>query len=309
MKEAGELVTLGVDLIGLATALEQWWSHTPPTEDPALKLLRQLSNKLQDIQDFELASWVTSREQHLATLHAYSHTAMMTAKEYAQIWWDWPGGGEPLDEPYYAASIQSALHDSSLAVNELMQPASWMRPESIIAISDKGDPVPYPFGWMANMPDRAGRDGLFRVWDYRWTLPALMYAIAARVVVLKARYSPGQLPSTPGVTAELEGYIQYLGEIWKRMVAGIRRGRKYADWTPRQRSDYGNSGWVPAFAVDLNGGEWVGGLAYTYAFDNRSQWHWNGQLLRLMKFRAAPVAQKRMSRNSLMRSKTGDIVT
>ncbi|XKJ34521.1 hypothetical protein RIU97_02630 [Streptomyces sp. 147326] len=278
LKEASDLVTFGSSLFELFTELNNWLSHAPPPKDPALVLLAQLNAKMQAIEDFQLASWVTSREQHLATLRAYSHTAIVAAREYAEVWWNWHGDGEPLDEPYWANVIHSALHDSALAVSELMQPASWMRPQSLAAISNKGDPTPYPKGWMTNLPDRAEADGLFRVWDYRWALPALTYAIAARIIALKARYSPGALPGIPAVAAELEGYAQYLGEIWKRMNAGIRRGLSYATWPHRQYSDFVNNGWVPAFVVDLNGGEWVGGVAFWPDLDNRNLWWWNGQL-------------------------------
>ncbi|MGW6705222.1 hypothetical protein ACWGDE_10070 [Streptomyces sp. NPDC054956] len=273
LKEAGELVGFGATVLSLVEDLNKWASNLPPATDPAIRLLNQLNAKLREIHDFQLAAWVTEREQSLADLNAYAQTAIGSARDFAQALLT---EVDPLGDPYYADVIHSAEHDSSVVVKQLMQPAFWMRPESTAAISTKGDPVPYPTGWMANMPDRAGTDEWNRVWDHRWALPALLYAIAARVIVLKARYA-ADLSVIPKVRQELEGYIEYLGNVWKRMDSGIRRGLEYADWTHRQRSDFSNKGWVPAFVVDLNGAEWIGGVADVYSLDEDDfAYWWNG---------------------------------
>ncbi|MFF9868800.1 hypothetical protein ACF1G0_25950 [Streptomyces sp. NPDC013953] len=277
IKEALDLVSLGIGFVDFAISLYEWIDGAEGQADPAMQWLSELHRSMEEIQDFQLASWITSREENLVTLSAYASTALSTAATYMYALTH--ASDVSLDDPYWGSAMATASRDAEVAVKHLMKPAYWLRPQSMAAISTEGDPVPYPTGWMSQMPDRAADEGFHRVWDHRWALPGLLYAIAARISVLKAFYGPAELHNHPLVVAEVKSYIDYLGGIWLRMDAGIRRGLlRYSDFSPRQRSDFSTAGWVPAFAVDLNGAAWVGGIAFYPNLAKRNLWRWNGPL-------------------------------
>jgi hypothetical protein len=67
----------------------------------------------------------------------------------------------------------------------------WLRPNSLKAISMYGDPR----SWMDLMPDRAELFSFNRVWDYRWALPAALYAITARLIILSVAGEKSEITS------------------------------------------------------------------------------------------------------------------
>ena len=92
-------------------------------------------------------------------------------------------------DPVWAAKIAIADRDSLLAAKTFSGDITrgfWMRPASQAAISRFGNPTDWYHGWMPHMSDRAEVNQFNNVWDYRWALPALIYAVIVRLVVLKA---------------------------------------------------------------------------------------------------------------------------
>ncbi|MER6251382.1 hypothetical protein ABT224_08400 [Streptomyces sp. NPDC001584] len=274
IKESVELVAMGVDLFGLAISLNTWISGAPSPQDPILRNLTQLHAEMKNIQDVQLASWVTSREENLAFLRAYSTTALRSVADVLQAIIDSKSSPQViLNQPYWAAKLALADNQSGLAVNTLMDPGYWMRPYSIPAISTKGDPTPYYTGWMSHIPDRAPVNGFNQVWDHRWALPALLYAVGVRISVLKVVHPFDIHPAI----SEIQGYAQFLDNIWSRMYAGVRC-LKFDNYSASQIHELRQRGHVPTFAVDLNGGDFAGGIALMGQFDKPYTWWWTGPL-------------------------------
>jgi hypothetical protein len=279
MKEAVELVGMGVDLVGLAHSLHQWLSGDAPKQDPVMHHLAQLHAEMQKIQDFQLASWVSSREESLAALDAYSFAAIHTVNDLLQTALGARGSTVPqlLEKPLWASRMALAENQSLLAVRQLMKDKPyWMRPYSLAAISVEGDPTLYYTGWQQHIPDRASVDGFKQVWDHRWAFPALLYAISSRVTVLKAYYGV-DLELTPSAHQEIKSYISYLSDLWLKMYSGIRQ-LKFDSYSTAQITKLRSQGHVPVFAVDINGGRFIGGISFLGYFDKPKSWLWTGPL-------------------------------
>ncbi|MFI8966933.1 hypothetical protein ACIGO8_33035 [Streptomyces sp. NPDC053493] len=275
LKESCELVTMGADLVSFALALENWLNNTPPSKDPNLVLLEKLHAQMKQVQDFQLASWVTSREETIDDLKADAYTAIQTVHGFFDACNAAHTNVTAMLEnnAFWANKMAIADTDTKKAVTRLMGSSLWMRPNSVAAMSGGGDPMDPVTGWMYHMADRAPETGFHQVWDHRWPLPALLYAMSARICVMRA-VNPS-LTSNAGVVTEIKQYIDYLSNIWIQMSDGVRH-LKFEDYTAKQKSALGNSGYIPTFAADINGGEFIGGTAYTFNIHAPSMWNWHG---------------------------------
>ncbi|MGW7433325.1 hypothetical protein ACWGIN_27770 [Streptomyces sp. NPDC054861] len=288
IKESIEIITLGAGIWEFGHALNQWLSGSGDQEDPALQLLRQLHVEMQKIHDFQLASWVSTREANIAYLSATSTTALRSvAQLHQEIYDSMSSPSGTLDKPFWASKMAIADNDSETAVRTLMDGSYWRRPYSLAAMSTEGDPTPYYTGWMSHIPDRAPVDEFRQVWDHRWALPALLYAISARVAVLKTLT---QYEVIPEASRELKGYTAYLGDIFNQMYAGVR-ALKFNNYSAAQIHELRQRGHVPAFAADINGGNFVGGISLLGYFDRPSTWWWNGPRPGSSEVRAYPPTE------------------
>ena len=85
LKEGLEWFSLGLDIIEFAEKLNHWITGAHDAPDPVIESLKAVHEKLNKIYDFNLAAWVTSREENLAFLIAHSATSIQTANAFIQI--------------------------------------------------------------------------------------------------------------------------------------------------------------------------------------------------------------------------------
>lgn len=226
----------------------------PGKPDPIMESLNRVHETLKQIQDFNLAAWVTSREDNLAFLIAHSSAALHTASTFVQ------NNGSRTD-PVWAAKIAIAERDSLLAVltfTRNMEGGYWLRPYSVPAISWAGNPTDYWYGWMPHMPDRAEVNSYSQVWDYRWALPVLVYAIVARLLVLTA-VGTGSRQEQILLCAEIKGYVGFLQAVFKKRWGGLRTLTQLSD---QQLTNLRQMGRFPMAAVDIYGGDYIGGIYF-----------------------------------------------
>ena len=237
------VVLPGVSLVG---DVVKWFLQEPAAPDPIIASLAKVDAALGALQDEVLATWVTARRDSLSLLTANSTAALQTAFEFVQ-------SGKDASSPEWADSIALAQRDSLVAVQTFVSSLDtgyWRRPYSIKAISQDGDPTSDYYGWMIYMPDRAEKDSFDTVWDYRWGLPATVYAITARLVVL--RLTGWSAEATLG---EVRQYNTFIASVYQRMDGGIRCLEP-----PSSPGEDIVHPTIPVAVADIYGGYYTGGL-------------------------------------------------
>ena len=252
-KDIVDWLGIGIGFLEFAEKLNSWITGAKNAPDPIMESLRRIHDTLSQIQDFALASWISTRQDNLAFLLAHSSTAIQTANAFMQ-------SQASRNDPVWAAKIAIAERDSLLAVNTFsdIQHGYWLRPESIAAISWAGNPTDYYQGWMPHIPDRAEVSQLRQVWDYRWAHPALVYSIVARLIVLKA-FATGSQTERRLQCQEIKGYVKLLGSVFSKRWSGIRTLARLSDL---QRTEYLTTGRIPMVAADIYGGDYIGGIFF-----------------------------------------------
>lgn len=253
--------TYGVDVFEIGKKLNDWIQGTPTQPDPLFSSLRQIHEGLKTILDLQLAGWVSSREDNIAFLLSHSVTALQTANRFVQV-------RASRTDPVWANEIAIALRDSALAVNTFaaeVEGGYWRRPHSLPAMSvaggrpgDVASPPAPAIDWMPHLPDRAEVDGFGRVWDHRWALPALVYALVARAAVIRI-FATGSAAERRAYCAEMNKYANVLEQVFLKMLSGIRTLDHLSE---AQRHWYGVTGRFPLVAVDIYGGYYLGGIYY-----------------------------------------------
>jgi hypothetical protein len=234
----------------------------PSELDPIITALAEVDAELRRIRDENLAAWVSAREASLADLRGTAAAALQTTASFLNL-------RGTREDPVWAPRIANAYSESKRAVESLagdIDSGHWMRPDSLGAISWAGDPTDWRRGWMPHIPDRAAQDAYRRVWDYRWALPALTYAIAVRVFVLRT-FSQGSAREENEIKAELRRYVKLLEQVFRKRWEGIRTLNRLND---AQWNTYATSARVPLVAVDLYGGDFQAGV---YEYPWRYQEH------------------------------------
>lgn len=245
IKASADIMTFGA-LGNLAMTLNNIFTADQP--DPILWGLNKINDRLNTIDDGVLAAWVTAREDNLATIRAFSAASLITANAFLQ-------SGASSASPEWAAKRALAERDSLVAVQTLvgdMEGGLWLRPFSTKAISQMGDPTNFFLGWMQHMSDRPEPHGFNRVWDYRWGLPATIYAVNARIIVLKAFGT-----NNAAIKSEVAGYNTFIARVFQKMESGVRFVK---DLNPQQLNRLGTMGELPICAVDIYGGYFFGGI-------------------------------------------------
>ena len=238
----GEFVELGIkiaEIIGLF----------PHKKDPAIVKLERLDAHLNLIEDQNLAFWRSSRSDLLALLRAHTSTALRIAHEYLEL-------NRPQTQTW-ATKVALADHDSLFAVQAFtasdLDEGFWMRPFSLRAMGI--NPTAIYTSWLHYHPDRdqiAATSPLTRVWDYRFALPAMVYAIVGRIAVLKA-VAPQSLERGEAGCREIRGYGHFLRRVTKRIYDGIWTITELAtdEWS---RFLFKWDGRVPVAAAQMHGG-------------------------------------------------------
>lgn len=96
------------------------------------------------------------------------------------------------------------------------------------------------------------------MWDYRWALPAFIYALVARIAVIRIFATPSA-GERRAYCAEMNKYAKVLGQVFTKMMSGIRA---LDHMSAAQRHWYGVTGHIPLAAVDIYGGYYLGGIYY-----------------------------------------------
>ena len=248
------LIGLFGDSLEYAKQLNDWITGAEEAPDPVMEALDRLHQDLSRIQEFNLAAWVTARGDNMAFLQAHSSSALQTANAFLQ-------SKASRTDPVWAAKIAIADRDSLLAVDTFagnIEQGFWLRPYSIAAISWAGDPTDYYHGWMPHIPDRAEVNHFQQVWDYRWALPVLCYAVVVRIAVLKA-FDTGTTAERRLFCAEIRRYVKIFQRIFTKIWSGIRT---LEHWSDLQRNEYLLTGRIPLVAADIYGGYYLGGIYF-----------------------------------------------
>ena len=111
---------------------------------------------------------------------------------------------------------------------------------------------------MPHIPDRAEVNQFQQVWDYRWALPVLCYAIVVRIAVLKA-FDTGTTAERRLFCAEIRRYLKIFQRIFTKIWSGIRT---LEHWSDLQRNEYMLTGRIPLVAADIYGGYYLGGIYF-----------------------------------------------
>jgi hypothetical protein len=235
--ELADTIVLVADAIELGIKIAEWMSDKP--EDPLIRTLRRIDAGLSRVEDATLAAWKLTRQNQLDFLQAHSSGALSVAQKFLE-------NPASIANPLVPVSLAIADRDSKLAVDTMMRESFWQRPNNdklLVGHDDRNS-------WLKMWPERASPDDQGLVWDYRWALPALCYAIVARIAVIRA-VDPQSLKPGKAGCREIKRYARFLGNVHARMQAGIQQFNTVSDWT---WTTYTTSGWAPFATVDLHSG-------------------------------------------------------
>lgn len=221
LKEGAETIVLVGDFVELGIALAEFMGAFPHKKDPVMAKLEAIDAYLNDIEDLILASWATARRDQIEILRAHSSTALRIIQEYLEL-------NRP-QTAVWAAKIAQADRDSLFACQLYTQSgldgSFWLRPFSLKAIgltqAAASGPTLNTSTWANFHPDYVQITNPGKpVWDYRFTLPAALYAIVCRIAVLKAT-APRSLQRGEAGCREIRGYVHFLRDVVKRIQEGM----------------------------------------------------------------------------------------
>jgi hypothetical protein len=244
---AADLLGVVLPAASFVEAIAGWMSSGHDAGDPIMAALRDVNASLNRLQDLTLSEWASARADNLAVLRASATTALQTANAFLQ-------SGADASNPVGAARIVQAQSDSLKAIEAFvgdLDDGFWLRPDSIGAISQDGDPTSFQTGWMPYIDARPRVHGFNRVWDYRWALPVAVYAIAARLAVLKATGVEG-----PAFRKEAKRYNRLIAKVFHIMEGGIKSYDELSEEDINRIPVFG----VPMAVADIFGGYYFGGL-------------------------------------------------
>ncbi len=249
---AADILGVVLPAVSFVGDVIKWFEQASAGPDPIIASLAKVDVALGELQDEVLATWAAARQDNLAFLAANSTAALQTAYNFMR-------SGADASNPEWAANIALAQTNSLVAVTTFVSSLDtgyWRRPYSIKAISQDGDPTDAHDGWMTYLPDRAPKDRDNTVWDYRWGLPATVYAITARLVVLRL------IGWDPAATLrEVDQYNKFIAGVYHRMDAGIRSLEPPStmpnNFTPSAPPI------LPLAVADINGGYFIAGAFFS----------------------------------------------
>ena len=154
-----------------------------------------------ELQDEVLASWVTARQDNLAFLRCQldgcaANRLHLYAERRRRI--------EPRMGCQYCFGSDEFAYRGPKRSSPASTPAIGGGPTASRQFRRTVIPPLSVNGWMTSIPDRAPKDGDNTVWDYRWALPATVYAITARLTVLRLiRWDPAAILREVGPIQQL----------------------------------------------------------------------------------------------------------
>jgi hypothetical protein len=241
-----EMFVLVGDVVELGHKIALWAGLNVEPTNPLIALLEEIDGGFRRLKDTVLAGWHSLRNDNVAFLRSHASVALVSAQEYMEE-------GRP-DTPLWIHRIGQADTLSRLAVHTFLdggvQGSYWTRPYSAEAI--QANPGTTHNSWMWALPDRAELLEGDLVWDYRWGLPAAMYAISARVAVLRAVNPSFPLGARSGCR-EISRYVRFL----ERALAKMKDGIRLRNWvSPEDEADYEKAlgGRLPVAAADIYSG-------------------------------------------------------
>jgi hypothetical protein len=262
--DAAEGIVLVGDVIELGLKIAEFLGAFPHKKDPVIAKLERIDAHLNSIEDLVLASWADSRRQQLAILRAQSATSLQIAMEYLDQ-------NQP-QSAVWANKIAQAEFNSLFAVNVFTQSGVdgglWLRPFSLKAnglsqVGLTGTPY-YNQSWGHFHPDRQQilTDPGRPVWDYRFALPATVYAMVSRLAVLKA-VAPRSLQMGESGCREMRAYVRFLRSVVQRIQNGMWATQELPTDQISQFL-FGWNGWSPVAAAQIDSGYGFARAVYAY---------------------------------------------
>ena len=262
--DAAEGIVLVGDVIELGLKIAELMGAFPHKKDPVIAKLERIDAHLNSIEDLVLASWADSRRQQLAILRAHSAASLQIAMDYAEQ-------NRP-QSAVWASKIAQADYNSLFAVKVFtesgVEGGFWLRPFSLKAnglsqVGMTGTPY-YNQSWAHFHPDRQQilTDPGKPVWDYRFTLPATVYAMVSRLAVLKA-VAPRSLQTGESGCREMRGYVRFLRAVVQRIQNGMWATQELPT-DQYSRFLFGWNGWSPVAAAQIDSGYGFARAVFAY---------------------------------------------
>ncbi len=260
-KAVGQIVgaiSTAVSWVGTVQTALKLVGFIRPEPNPFDTLYQRIQSDLRILLKATVAGATEERLRDVAEQVAIARTAAQNANEYILL-------GRPSDE-FHTNRMALADRDSLQVMNVLAAPEWWQRtydpsPDVIIGPALPGPPSLGYVAWWHPAEGDLPASGAFEplkpsgglIWDYRHILPAYLQAVAARVVVLRARAST-TAEFLRLLSNEIPGYVAFLTEQHNRIKESILVSTPPA---PHQ-------GQFPPFefrtgAVELNSGTHVWG--------------------------------------------------
>jgi hypothetical protein len=217
-KEAIGAVSTVVSWVGTAQKALELVGLVAAAPNPFDTLYARIQKDMKVLLTATIAGATEERLRDVAEQAAAAQTAAIHANEFILL-------GRP-QTTFHLDRLSNADTNSLSVMNTLSKEAYWLRtydpsPEVVhgkaIRVQDH-EYFPYLTWWGQINPARPS-GGL--IWDYRHVLPAYLQALAARLVVLKARannFAEFKLIAT----TEVNGYIAFLQVLWSRIYGAIR---------------------------------------------------------------------------------------
>ena len=257
LKTLGEMtegIVLVGDLVELGLKIADFMGLFPNEKDPVMVKLEALHAYLDQIDDLVLASWTSSRRDQITLLQGHSSAALRVIQEYLEL-------NQP-QTPLWTNRIAQADYWSLYACQVYtvsgLDGGFWVRPFSLKAIglnpASALGPTTYTSTWGNFHPDRIqittnpGQP----VWDYRFALPAMLYAVISRIAVLKA-VAPRSLQRGEAGCREIRGYVRFLRSVVQRIQDGMWAIQGLPT-DPASRFQYAWSGYSPVAAAQMHSG-------------------------------------------------------
>jgi hypothetical protein len=238
-KDVQESAKVIGDVVGAVSTVVSWVGTVQsalklvgfikPEPNPFDTLYQRIQNDLKQLLTSTLAGATEERLRDVAEQLAIARTAAQNANEYILL-------GQPNDE-FQINRLAIADRDSLQVMNLLAAPEWWLRsfdpsPAAIIGpqIVKSGDLSglqTYDYWWHPAENDLPA-SGYFDppspsnglIWDYRHILPVYLQAVAARLVVLRARAATTNA-FLQLAKSEVPGYVAFLNQQYSRIKESI----------------------------------------------------------------------------------------
>ena len=220
-KEAIGMVSTVMSWVGTAQKALQLVGLVNSAPNPFDTLYSRIQADMRVLLTATIAGATEERLRDVAEHAAMARAAAIHANEYIV-------SGRP-QTTFHLDRLAHADTNSLLAMQTLASDAYWQRTYDPTPAVVRGRAIrvqDHPFfsglTWWGEISPAAPSGGL--IWDYRHALPAYLQALAARLVVLKARATTfAEFRAIESTTGEIAGYIAFLESIWSRIYGAIRQ--------------------------------------------------------------------------------------